>query len=270
MAARGLWVTCGSWCGKQLTDGVISDRRVRQLGGTRTQIKALVDSGLWVAFVDESGAKCYRFHDWFDMNPSRESVHESREREREKKREWRDRKAAKQGKRENVPGGQDRGQDRGHFRPSPGVSPSTRPDPSRPDLKERGEKETGDAPVGFGGIDSPPLVSDERGGAAATSGGFAAYGSPDDPRCVKHKDLPRGEVPACRDCARAREVFEAQVHDAKQARRAAIDACPWCDDNGMAWPVNAVGDTVAVRCDHVRVPVAPPPPAPFQSWRSKK
>lgn len=67
MAARGLWLTCGVWCAKHLTDGVISAKRVRALGGTPAQIKALIKNGLWSECKGDSGAKCYAFHDWFDM-----------------------------------------------------------------------------------------------------------------------------------------------------------------------------------------------------------
>lgn len=129
MAARGLWITAGTWCAKHLTDGVIPARQVRALGGTPAQTRALIQHGLWFESEDDSGAKSYAFHGWNDMQPSRKEILESREREREKKREWRKRKDREQGKRENVPGGQDGGQDGG----LPGVVPAPRPDPSRPD-----------------------------------------------------------------------------------------------------------------------------------------
>lgn len=35
MAARGLWVTAGSWCAKQLTDGVISKKKLGSLAAPR-------------------------------------------------------------------------------------------------------------------------------------------------------------------------------------------------------------------------------------------
>ena len=42
MSARGLWVTCGTWCKRHLTDGVIPAKIVRHLGGTVRQIKTLI------------------------------------------------------------------------------------------------------------------------------------------------------------------------------------------------------------------------------------
>ena len=141
MAARGLWATCASYCGHQLTDGVITARMVRQLGGTPVQIRALIESELWSETHDDSGAKAYAFKDWLEFNPSREEELNRRAREREKKREWREQKAAKQGKRQNVPGGRDAGRDGGRTEDVPGSVPGvvplypTRPDPTRPIYK---------------------------------------------------------------------------------------------------------------------------------------
>lgn len=89
MAARGLWVSAGSYCARHLTDGVITARQVRVLGGTKTQINALLEEGLWRTIEGEKGAKSYAFHDWFSMQPSRKEVEEKRESARERKRDWR-------------------------------------------------------------------------------------------------------------------------------------------------------------------------------------
>lgn len=149
MAARGLWVTCGSYCGRQLTDGVISAQMVRRLGGTKTQIDALIAHELWSQSHTNSGAICYRFNDWLDMNPSRESELERRSKERARKAEAR---AAKQGKRESV---------RPDVRPDvpedvrPDVRPESRrtsalPDPTRPDptTSPNGDVDTPPTPQG--------------------------------------------------------------------------------------------------------------------------
>ena len=135
MAARGLWLTAGTWCAKHLTDGLISKKRVRQLGGTPAQIKGLLEAGLWIETQDEQGADAYAFHDWLDMQPSRKQIYEKREIEQQKKREWRAKQTAqtadKQDKRENVPKGQDEGQPPGQDGGQ--NNPSERPDPTRPD-----------------------------------------------------------------------------------------------------------------------------------------
>ncbi|MDK8637515.1 hypothetical protein QP866_06700 [Corynebacterium imitans] len=62
------------------------------------------------------------------------------------------------------------------------------------------------------------------------------YGTADDPRCADHVHLAAGNVPNCRRCASAREWFAAHEKDerarARAERRAAIDACDLCDENG--------------------------------------
>lgn len=45
LAACGLWVLAGSWSAKEETDGLVPASKLRQLGGTPTVIRALVDPG---------------------------------------------------------------------------------------------------------------------------------------------------------------------------------------------------------------------------------
>lgn len=237
MAARGLWVSAGSYCGHQLTDGVVSAKMVRQLGGTPTQIKALVEHGLWIETTDDSGSKAYAFKDWGDFNPSREKVLSDRERDAEKKREWRGRKAANQGERENVPGGQRGGQCGGRTPDGTGYVPGgvplypTRPDPTRPG-EGRGERE---------GI-ATREVSDSLPSEWLKNPNLA--------RCENHVGDPN--PPKCHGCKAAREAAEVardKERDAKDAqRRAARDAiatCDLCDENGWIQ-----GHAPAIRCEH--------------------
>lgn len=222
MAARGLWVTAGAYCSRHLTDGVITARQVRLLGGTRAQITALVDSGLWVRFRGDSGTDSYAFHDWFDMQPSRKEVEEKREAEAERKRKWREAKAAKQQERQNVPAGQtpDVPQE---SRVTSALPDPTRPDPARLPLFER----KGEGSVTH--ADTPP-------------------------HCASH---PGGTDKPCTPCAQARRAHQqdeaARIEQAKidrstaarlaaQERREAIDGCGLCDEDGYR------GTTV---CDHV-------------------
>ncbi len=67
-AAMGLWVRAGAWSMQQLTDGRIPVQIARQIG-TRTEIKRLIDAGLW---AEEGDA--YTFHDWSDRQPSKADV----------------------------------------------------------------------------------------------------------------------------------------------------------------------------------------------------
>lgn len=84
-AARGLWVTCQSWCAGQLTDGLIPEKDVKDIGGSETQIHALVKSGLWEVAETEDGERAYQFHDWLDHNESAEKVSTKKRKERERK-----------------------------------------------------------------------------------------------------------------------------------------------------------------------------------------
>lgn len=67
LAARGLWVTAGSWSSAHLTDGVVPDHVLALLGGTQQQAAELVTAGLWTR--TRGG---HRFHDWLDHNPTRQ------------------------------------------------------------------------------------------------------------------------------------------------------------------------------------------------------
>lgn len=72
-------------------------------------------------------------------------------------------------------------------------------------------------------------------------------------RCERHKGLPAGEVPACRDCQALREADEARTaraqREEKAQRRAEIDACSLCDDNGIR-----MDGSLATRCSHQNPP----------------
>lgn len=58
-AAVGLWVKAGAWCAKHNTYGYLTKKRARSLGGTKGQIRALVDAGVWIATGDG-----YQFEHW--------------------------------------------------------------------------------------------------------------------------------------------------------------------------------------------------------------
>ena len=83
-----------------------------------------------------------------------------------------------------------------------------------------------------------------------------AYGTPDDPRCAQHVHLAHENVPNCHKCADARRIFQEHAQDAKDQakaeRRAAIDACDLCDENGFREIPGGVA-----KCDHVAEDVPP-------------
>lgn len=72
-AAFGLWTLCGAYSGDRLSDGFVPEEVAEQHDPTGVLVPALVDAGLWTP--DEvDGEPGYRFHDWLDVNPSREEV----------------------------------------------------------------------------------------------------------------------------------------------------------------------------------------------------
>lgn len=257
MAARGLWVTAGSWCGKQLTDGVISKKRVRQLGGTPAQIKGLIEAGLWIETKDDSGSIAYAFRDWFDMQPSREQVKESREIERERKRNWRSNRTAqtsdKQDKRENVPTGQPTGQppgqDAGQIRPSRHPDP-TRPDPtlyidqgSQPTTGDHVREETMAGELNLDDLAAATRRARQAGiSEQAITRGTAEYHKRPEP---KGPGLLRTLI----DDAHAELASEETQSAQRASRRAAIEACDQCDENGMRYT-----NGQARRCNHQTPP----------------
>ena len=76
----GLWVVAGSWCSDQLTDGFVPSDMLAALGGKPSEARALTEAGLWVAL--DGG---WKFHDWEEQNPTRESVEARRAEDRERK-----------------------------------------------------------------------------------------------------------------------------------------------------------------------------------------
>lgn len=84
MAARGLWVTAGSWSADQLTDGFVPQPMLRQWGATRRQARELVDARLWQE-VDGG----YQFHQWAEHQPPAEQIRRRRDAERTRKRRTR-------------------------------------------------------------------------------------------------------------------------------------------------------------------------------------
>jgi hypothetical protein len=74
LAARGLWVTAGSWSSAHLTDGVVPDHVLASLGGTPELADELVAAGLWRRV--KAG---WKFHDWHIRNPLKKEVLELRD-----------------------------------------------------------------------------------------------------------------------------------------------------------------------------------------------
>lgn len=237
MASRGLWVTAGSWCASYLTDGVISERDVKALGGTRRQAEKLVSAGLW-SLVDASpGARRYAFHDWAEFQPTRADTLAKRQRDAERKAEARAAKAAKQGNVDNVRSDTSRTSARSPL--YQGNAESALPDPSRPDPTHSGEEVASHLSVVDAREHEWPAGDPLEELAAATrrardagisesaiKAGFAEYDRRPDP---KGPGLLRTLINDAWDQERHRHTQDT----AKQQRLDAINACTLCDENGM-------------------------------------
>ncbi|MHC9556127.1 hypothetical protein ACQQ68_11170, partial [Corynebacterium diphtheriae] len=97
-----------------------------------------------------------------------------------------------------------------------------------------------------------------------------AYGTIDDPRCKEHKDLPRDQVPPCRNCAQAKQHLIDEARHQREHRRNTIDNCQWCDEHGIIPMHDTAGHPVAIRCDHTHYPETPQAPAAFTPQRTTK
>lgn len=112
--ARALWITAGSWCAAQLTDGLVPRHVLGVLVGRPRDAAELVANGLWIT-VPEG----WRFHDWSDFQPSKEQVEKDREAARERMKNLRQGRKGSDDVRANSDGTSEEVLD-------------PRPDPSRP------------------------------------------------------------------------------------------------------------------------------------------
>jgi hypothetical protein len=85
-AAAGLYVRCGAYCARHLTDGFISNEICRQYGSKRL-FMLLVKEGLW-----EPTSDGYIMHDYLSYNPSRAEVEAERKAAAERQRQSRERR----------------------------------------------------------------------------------------------------------------------------------------------------------------------------------
>lgn len=75
LAARGLWVTAGTWAADQLTDGFVPQAMLRAWGATSRHAEALVAAGLWT----RSERDGFQFHDWSVYNPTADEARSKRD-----------------------------------------------------------------------------------------------------------------------------------------------------------------------------------------------
>lgn len=82
--AIGVWVRCGSWSMKQLTDGFIPNR-IARLYGRKRDFERLVEVGLWIPC--DGG---FQFAKWERYQPTKAKVEAEREAAAERKRRSRE------------------------------------------------------------------------------------------------------------------------------------------------------------------------------------
>lgn len=88
-ACFGLYVRCGIWVARNLTDGFVPGEIAAGYGSPE-QTRKLVDVGLWDAV--EGG---YQMLDYLDRNPTGEKVRERQKADAERKAKWRERQASR-------------------------------------------------------------------------------------------------------------------------------------------------------------------------------
>lgn len=247
MASRGLWVTAGSWCAAYMTDGEITEREMKLLGGTRRQAEKLVSAGLWRLVDDAPGARRYAFHDWAEFQPTRAETTAKRQRDAERKAEARAAKAAKQGIVDNVRSDASRTSARSPL--YQGNAESALPDPSRPDPSlsvigsqpTTGSRGQADWPAGdeLDALGAATQRARDAGiSETAIKAGTAEYQRRPNP---KGPGLLRTLINDAWDQERTRDAQDT----AKQQRLDAIANCDLCDENGMRDTGNGLA-----RCNH--------------------
>lgn len=125
-SAIGLWVRCGAYASRLLTDGFVPMAvALMYAGGEASKIDHLVSAGLW-EMVDGG----FQMHDFTEYNPTRDDAYAERRRKAENQKAYAERKRLE---RENrmITGEADRSDDRPQADHVP-----TRPDPTRPSSKE--------------------------------------------------------------------------------------------------------------------------------------
>ena len=73
LAAAGLWVLSGSWCGDNRTDGFIPASVIRRWGATARHAKELVERALWEP-AQHDGEAGYQFVGWSEWQPERDDT----------------------------------------------------------------------------------------------------------------------------------------------------------------------------------------------------
>lgn len=209
-AAVGLWTLAGTWSAKELTDGFVPEYILDDLAATAAMANQLVRAELWTV-AEKDGVKGWLFTRWSTYQPTKVEVLARRAAEAEKKRLAREAKKTPSEQRKPIVSPRDSlGDTSGSPDDVPQGVRSTRPDPTRPVL------------------------------SLVTSGGeLTQVGDCEPPsKCPRH--INDAYPPNCPDCKKARienerwKLGHAELQKRlRLQRRALIDACDTCDENGM-------------------------------------
>jgi hypothetical protein len=126
LAALGLWVSAGTWCAQEESDGFFPEWVLEELCGTAAIARHLVSAGLWIEVrsklegsSSESGEAGWQFKNWGKYQPTREELEEKREKDRIRQANYRKSQRDKEVTDSGLTDGQQH--------------ESTPPDPTRPD-----------------------------------------------------------------------------------------------------------------------------------------
>lgn len=217
LAAAGLWAVAGAYAMRELTDGWVPDYWVQTWPGGKRQATALVNVGLWFRASNDLGMPGYQFHDWTDYQRTAASVQREREEARQRARRNRESK--------------------------------------RSSAERSGERIANVRSASHDSLSLSLALTPEGSSREGTSGSERADSrNAPRPRCPQHAQLPPDQrIPACGACKQLRVDAERQAADQaeraaddRRGRRAAIDACPHCDESGM----REFGELGLGRCTH--------------------
>lgn len=254
MASRGLWVTAGAWCASYLTDGELSERDVKALGGTRRQAEKLVAAGLWTLVDDAPGARRYAFHDWAEFQPTRADVSAKRQEARNRMANARAKKRdtsenaemfARTARERSREVRSDAFEERSHY-----------PDPTRPDPTFNGGTGSqpsygGTARATSGGGDSEPVDPLAAAAQRARDAGISERAIQAGTHEFERRPHPKGPglLRTLIDDAWREERTAARTLAAIDARRTAREECAHCNDQGFI-ETTIDGHPAVIRCNH--------------------
>lgn len=248
--ALGLWVQAGAWCARELTDGHVPKYMLEDFAVTPAVAQALVDAGMWEKVNDG-----WNFVNWGEFNPSSTDVRAQRAAARKRQAEFREKKKQERENAETSNNGKMSQRD------TPVTNSVTngvtnggvtrpRPDPTRPDptLLSTGSQPSTSSKGDADWLAGNPTL-DELAAATqrARDNGISETAITEGARRFQNRtgDKGPGLLRLMIEDAWAEERSRVTDDNARAQRRATIDACNLCDDNGWV-----IGTNPAEKCTH--------------------